>query len=211
DIDNDGILNLFDNCPNNANENQLDSDGDGVGNACDNCQPIYNPYQEDADGNGKGDICEADDDGDGIINERDNCPNSYNPDDTDSDEDGIGDFCDNCPYVSNPDQDPSACSDAAAAAIGELNAAYAALAKASNPSFRKARNLRKQFLSLAKVFQKQDGSQRLVRKLKSTTKSLKLVMQAKTAGEQDNALEALDDAQVAARRAVRIAARMLVS
>ena len=35
DIDNDGILNAEDNCPDNCNTQQLDADDDGIGDACD--------------------------------------------------------------------------------------------------------------------------------------------------------------------------------
>jgi len=35
DDDNDGILDVQDNCPQTANGNQADSDGDGLGDACD--------------------------------------------------------------------------------------------------------------------------------------------------------------------------------
>ena len=37
DIDNDGVIDSFDNCPGLENILQTDSDGDGVGDACDNC------------------------------------------------------------------------------------------------------------------------------------------------------------------------------
>ena len=35
DFDSDGVMNASDNCPNDANPNQLDSDGNGIGNVCD--------------------------------------------------------------------------------------------------------------------------------------------------------------------------------
>jgi Tol biopolymer transport system component len=56
DSDGDGVPNSSDNCPTEANTNQVDSDGDGVGDACDNCPTVYNPDQrlpvwyKDADG-----------------------------------------------------------------------------------------------------------------------------------------------------------------
>lgn len=71
DIDNDTILNSFDNCPSIANVNQLDSDNDGIGNVCDD-----------------------DDDDDGILDVDDNCPLIANPDQEDSDNDGVGNSCD---------------------------------------------------------------------------------------------------------------------
>ena len=37
DSDGDGIGNLIDNCPDNANPTQTDTDGDGIGDACDTC------------------------------------------------------------------------------------------------------------------------------------------------------------------------------
>lgn len=56
DLDNDGIENSQDNCPNNANANQADLDNDGIGDACDN--------QDNRDS-----------DGDGVENYEDDCPN----------------------------------------------------------------------------------------------------------------------------------------
>lgn len=38
DLDNDGVLDFFDNCPNTANADQKDSDNDGVGDACEEQQ-----------------------------------------------------------------------------------------------------------------------------------------------------------------------------
>jgi photosystem II stability/assembly factor-like uncharacterized protein len=71
DDDNDGILDVDDNCPLISNSNQLDTDGDG-----------------------EGDVCDTDDDGDGILDSNDNCPLIANADQADIDNDGIGDVCD---------------------------------------------------------------------------------------------------------------------
>ena len=45
DIDNDGIIDEFDNCPKQYNPKQEDDDLDFVGNLCDNCQGDYNPRE----------------------------------------------------------------------------------------------------------------------------------------------------------------------
>jgi len=71
DVDGDGVLNEDDNCPDNANPDQLDLDHDDIGNVCDD-----------------------DRDGDGFSNEEDNCPDADNPLQNDGDNDGIGDACD---------------------------------------------------------------------------------------------------------------------
>ena len=44
-------------------------------------------------------------DGDGVADSIDNCPEISNGDQEDSDEDGIGNLCDNCPQISNPEQE----------------------------------------------------------------------------------------------------------
>lgn len=65
DADNDGILNVNDNCQLMYNTDQLDSDQDKIGDACDNCPFFANPKQEDTDKDGKGDACSDDNDNDG--------------------------------------------------------------------------------------------------------------------------------------------------
>gem|GEM_PF-1759583 len=59
DSDEDGLLDAYDNCPQDYNPGQEDGDTDGVGNACDNCPAAPNPGQEDVNGNGVGDLCET--------------------------------------------------------------------------------------------------------------------------------------------------------
>lgn len=59
DQDVDGIPDENDNCPEDANNNQLDEDGDGLGNVCDNCPNDYNENQEDGDEDGVGDDCDG--------------------------------------------------------------------------------------------------------------------------------------------------------
>ena len=79
-----------------------DTDGDGVPDMCDNCPANANPDQVDTDGDGVGDACETDIDNDGVPNAADNCPTIPNPDQVDGDLDGVGDACDNCKQVKNP-------------------------------------------------------------------------------------------------------------
>lgn len=71
----------------------MDIDNDGVSDYKDNCPDIANPDQADINKNGRGDLCD-DDDLDGIVNSKDNCPNIANYDQKDTDGDGIGDKCD---------------------------------------------------------------------------------------------------------------------
>jgi hypothetical protein len=58
DMDQDGVMDDQDNCPNTANPGQEDTDGDGVGDACDNCPMLDNADQSDCDGDQMGDACE---------------------------------------------------------------------------------------------------------------------------------------------------------
>lgn len=76
DTDEDGVVDLEDNCVLVSNADQLDDDDDQIGNACDP------------------DVPTADTDNDGIMNQDDNCLTVANPDQTDEDADGIGDACD---------------------------------------------------------------------------------------------------------------------
>jgi sugar lactone lactonase YvrE len=59
DSDGDSFLDFEDNCPGDANADQIDADADGVGSACDNCPFIPNPDQTDSLGNGEGDACRS--------------------------------------------------------------------------------------------------------------------------------------------------------
>jgi hypothetical protein len=105
--DGDEWCNVLDNCPNLANNDQLDFDGDRIGDACDtdidgdgvlngvdNCPLLPNPDQSDINGDGVGDVCDSDADGDGIDNSVDNCPLVPNPGQENFDGDALGDACD---------------------------------------------------------------------------------------------------------------------
>ena len=120
DGDGDGLPNLADNCPSDANADQLDEDEDWVGDACDpcpqdpdtdgdavcvpddNCPNVANPGQQDADGDDFGDACDtcvgpgaSNSDSDTVCNGFDNCQFAANEDQADLDSDGQGDVCDN--------------------------------------------------------------------------------------------------------------------
>lgn len=123
DTDMDGVPDSNDNCPFIANNDQNDTDSDNVGNVCDNCINVSNTDQNDADDDGFGDLCDVcpfdsddDIDNDTVCGDIDNCVTVPNTNQTDIDYDGVGDACDdsdsdsiydlddNCPFVSNIDQ-----------------------------------------------------------------------------------------------------------
>ena len=84
-----------------------DSDGDGITDALDNCPNDANADQVDFDGDQFGDVCDVDDDNDGIMDQLDIAPkNPLEPADrVDTDQDGIVNASDNCPLAKNPDQE----------------------------------------------------------------------------------------------------------
>ena len=69
---------------------QPDRDGDGVFNDEDNCPDDANADQVDTDRDGAGDLCDADDDNDGLL-DADEGTNGTNPYVADSDADGLND------------------------------------------------------------------------------------------------------------------------
>lgn len=84
----------------------VDTDGDAVADDVDNCPEIANQAQVDTDSDGQGDACDPDDDNDGVLDEVDNCPLLVGsvagcPD---SDGDGVRNEFDNCPNLANPSQ-----------------------------------------------------------------------------------------------------------
>lgn len=61
DADEDGVLDLVDNCRLTLNPDQQNSDADDHGDACDNCDLRANVSQRDLDLDGEGDECDLDD------------------------------------------------------------------------------------------------------------------------------------------------------
>jgi hypothetical protein len=84
DVDQDGVDDRDDICPESADPFQFDAERDFVGDACDLCPSIVDFPQSDRDEDGRGDLC-------------DNCPFVRNPNQKDADHDGIGDACDPAP------------------------------------------------------------------------------------------------------------------
>lgn len=60
DLDQDGVRNNEDNCPNDKNADQANSDGDDWGDVCDNCPDKANNDQSDMDNDRVGDACDPD-------------------------------------------------------------------------------------------------------------------------------------------------------
>jgi cysteine-rich repeat protein len=104
DRDGDGVLDEFDNCPDDANPGQEDLDEDGVGDACDD-QTCGNGVVEDIeacdDGNSEGgdgcsSVCELEDsDGDGVLDEDDLCEDT-------SEEEGVNEDGCSCSQIEIP-------------------------------------------------------------------------------------------------------------
>lgn len=61
DTDSDGVFDMFDNCVDDPNADQIDSDGDTVGDECDGCPDDANRSQLDLNDDGVCDACNCDD------------------------------------------------------------------------------------------------------------------------------------------------------
>lgn len=72
---------------------ETDLDNDGIHDFVDNCPETANPGQEDAEGDGWGNSCDPDDDNDGVADVDDNCPLAANGNQADVDDDGVGNVC----------------------------------------------------------------------------------------------------------------------
>ncbi|MBY0371089.1 thrombospondin type 3 repeat-containing protein, partial [bacterium] len=87
--------------PRTCTDSGMDTDSDGVGDICDNCPSNANNSQTDTDDDGFGDVCDpcpgtkgvTDTDGDAVCDRYDNCPNDANPGQEDANSDGFGDAC----------------------------------------------------------------------------------------------------------------------
>ena len=93
DSDNDGRSDAWETA-NLTNPNDPDTDHDGSGDGVDNCPIDANADQLDTDRDGLGTPCDGDDDADGKIDGADNCPFALNPAQENLDSDALGDVCD---------------------------------------------------------------------------------------------------------------------
>ncbi len=96
DGDEDGVLDVLDNCVGLSNPDQMNTDQDRWGDACDNCPLVSNENQADLDEDMIGDVCDPDVDGDTVLNVDDNCKRVSNLGQEDQDGDLVGDACDAC-------------------------------------------------------------------------------------------------------------------
>lgn len=105
DDDNDGVDDINDAFPLDPNES-ADTDSDGTGNNADqdddndgvndsdDAFPLDETESSDLDKDGVGDNSDPDSDGDGVANDIDNCPFVTNPEQENTDGDEFGDACD---------------------------------------------------------------------------------------------------------------------
>ena len=100
DADGDGILNRWDDCPDDPDPGQENADDDLWGDACDGCPDQRDYWQYDHDGDGLGQWCDDDDDDDGIQDPWDECSFGL-AGLADGDADGWPDLCDTCPELAD--------------------------------------------------------------------------------------------------------------
>ncbi len=105
DDDNDNTPDVDDDFPLDPTRQIADQDSDGVRDSEDNCPVTSNADQDNFDNDMQGDACDDDDDNDGVLDVDDAFPLDPDQSFLDQDGDGVRDSEDNCPAVSNADQD----------------------------------------------------------------------------------------------------------